>query len=164
MRSQISRGINLGSPDPVPPSSCFSSLFQSLFFAFASPSQLQMPSTLTRSPLRQAHSSFHPVISPPEVIFQLVPDVVCQLVLAALGKEEEEPARKEEDEDVSEEEDCPCEKEDCPCEKEDCPCKKEDCPCEKEDCPCKKEEDEKAVILPLRKSRSLCEGVVGHET
>ena len=38
------------------------------------------------------------------------------------------------------------------------------CPCEEEDCPRKNEEDEKAVILPLRKSRSLCGGVVGNET
>jgi hypothetical protein len=35
-------------------------------------------------------SSFHPVTSPPEVTFQLVPDVVCQLVLR---REEEEPAQ-----------------------------------------------------------------------
>ena len=165
---RINRGINLLNfvfPDPVPPSPCFSSLFQSLSFCFhfleSIPDAFRInPLPLTRGlgkPESHSHPPFTPVISPPEVNFQLAPDVVGQLVLAAVGKEEEEPAQKEEDEAVREEEDCPCEKEDCPCEKEDCPC-------EKEDCPCKKEEDEKEVVLPLCKSRSLRGGVVGNET
>ena len=50
----------------------------------------------------------------------MVPEEVCQLVLAAVGKEEEEPVRKE-DEAVREEEDCPCEKEEDEKEDDNCP-------------------------------------------
>lgn len=120
--SRMNRGINLLNfvfPDPVPPSSCFSSLSRSLSFWFCFPGAIPDAFRLNALPLTPGlskpepiplPSSFHPVISPPEVNFQFVPDVVCQLVLAAVGKDEEEPVRNEDEavrEDEKEEDNCP---------------------------------------------------------